>query len=47
VIETGSLDEAVEQLSEKGPVTLAIFDLERHSFDLKLGDLKLGGDELR
>ncbi len=27
VIEAGSLDEAVEQLSEKGPVTLAIFDL--------------------
>jgi DNA-binding NarL/FixJ family response regulator len=27
VIETGSLDEAVEQLSENGPVTLAIFDL--------------------
>jgi DNA-binding NarL/FixJ family response regulator len=27
VVEAGSLDEAVEQLSEKGPVTLAIFDL--------------------
>ena len=27
VIETGSLDEAVEQLSERGPIALAVFDL--------------------